>query len=1325
MNRTAIARSPILAVCAALALSAAASAGVTTITAWPASPEDDDRDGKAVLVTDLLKVEVRSKADRKNLAALTYVTRLHWDSSMLKLAPSGQHCNVSINGKQKSNDETPKNLPGGDGCLAFPIHSDRIADLDGDPATDTYLELYWDDAWTSDADPLDSDVLFPKHKWGEWLFHVRLQPVHQTDADGHVLPEYVLGGKTTTLKTSGAVFPYTPEVGDPPKISVRTGKLEVSMPKISPYVKLEQPKDFGLKASGDHKILGAVFQGGIDLGAGLYPKGDKYPVCQLALRWFWNSKAMMEPPAKPGSRCTPTADTGYGLDAPQVKKDSRDLDRDPRTDRYCETAVTGDKANADLWQGGRFASLRFVTGTGFETAEVKAQIVYDDMCEQDGIEHRTYTLTAPETIFVRPPAAGWDLYATSPPDKDIEACVHEPCVTVNVEDVQWRFSSSHYYSDPEYVELYFFFNSHKLDATFKDAPSAGPNWTARKSVGGDDGTVDADGVPTDHDPFTDKYFRVELKRKRDRCSSSDCNISMEQLLESMPFRITPGFEFGKTQIHLVGVARTTDTQKPRGYAVLAAPEHPALTIHGPHDEPYVYPTSSATDYVTMVGPKDVQKHPHGPWFLGFTDQSNELGFQQVLAVSGMLAADGKTPRTDAEIKAARKLTFEGLIQADILRESGASANYKKLACGKFSLDVGSRDLVIDQIEGSSHCPDENRVTSYLSFGNNTAGVGVGRIELLRGPPAGLKVGGSFWAGKDKTILIAHRDDLVTIDARNTELGIGKELKFKPPQNTSLEVGLMGFKLPGSEMKATYDLGEDKLTLTGKVMFQVWLPSGPTIELDFSEPFGSSVVEGTCKTLFDAAKVEVDAAPGIVFHDGSVEAVGRVGVSSGDAKIKDLQLKSLNFLFDTIDNYYMGCADINLPVGKKKEGGDAKTLDLLAGVGFDDGSLDSLLIGVENANIEMGDTGLYFQDLDLVATELDDADAIKFQGRARFTLGEDITISLPSFLGGNKSGALGTYIATGEFTRTGLEMKGTSYMLGEMIKENEAGIGIKWGGDDNYIWVELDESFADGAFTLNQQAKIQWSPHWYFHIDGGASVNVPNHVPFIGGKGLAGGSAWVSWGEGNDGSLGFYGEIGFWKIKKTVGLSTDWSGHWHMVQNNVDPGYVLAADSETATVAFPLQADNPAMIGARWQNLAGLEFWWTLTDPNGKKYNGDMASVDNKGLVQWHSEQQSCNDQAEVCIEAIQNAPTELLLIIPEPLAGNWRLSIEKLGDLGDVKPDLCSFEIATGETAGTLDQGVCFAAFQSQDAKLKPVHGEVASRSAGAPASATASAARR
>ncbi len=1365
MNPTPIARSPILAVCAALALSAAASAGSTTITLWPSSPEDDDRDGKAVLVTDLLKVDVRSKTDDKHdFDALTYVTRLHWDSTMLELVPqkwaggckngkpplneyrwpedlpaseclvaSGpQHCTITVNEIQSDAEEWPKNVaePEEDGCPEIQVHSDWVADFDGDPATDTYVELYWDDAWNRRWSPLDNGVLFPysgPQKRGEWLFHARFQPVHKTDHRGHILPEYALGGKSTTLRTSGAVFPCPDDAGGDcspaGEISVDSGELEITMPKIKPYVRLGQPTKFGLKASPDHKILGTEFEAGIDLGADLDPAGDEYPVCKLVLRWFWNSKAMQQPPAKPGSRCYPTSALGYGFDAPEVKKDSRNLDRDPRTDRYCEAALLGDKGSAELWKGGQVASLKLATGTGFKTAEVRTQIAYDDMCEQDGYHHRRYTLDAPETIYVREPRAAWDLYATSPPDRDVEACVKEPCAVVEVQDVRWRFSSRYRYSDPEIVDLYFFFNSHKLDATFTDAPAPAAKWTARKSVADDrDGT---DGHPTDHDPFTDKYFKVELTRKQDRCSGLDCDIPKERLLESMPFRLTPGFEFGKTQIHLVGVARTMDSQESPGYVALAAPEHPALAIHGPHDHAYVYPDSSSTDYLTMVGPKNVKKHPHGPWFLGFTDKSKELGFQQVLAVSGPLTADGQAPSNNTDVKDAEKLTFEGLIQADVLKDGGASARYAKLACGKFTLDVGNRDLLIEKIESSSHCPDPNRVTSHLSFGDKTAGVGVGRIELVKAPRAGLKVGGSFWAGKNKTTLIAHRDSLVTIDAEETNLGIGKELKFQPPEKTQLKVGLMDFELPGSEMKATYDVAEDKLTLTGKVKIMAWDLGGPVMELDFSKPFDPSLLKGSCDMLFQAAKGEFEAAPGIVFHDGAVSAVGRVGISTGDVKIHDLNIKSLNFLFDTVDNFYLGCGDLTLPVKKSGNAeGEAGSIDVLAGIGFDDGSLDSLLIGVENANIQMGDTGLYFQDLDLAATDLDNSDEVKFQGTTRFTLGEDVTIKLPSFLGGNRSGALGTFIAHGEFTKYGLKMKGASYMLGKMIKQNEAGVAINWGGDEkHYVRVEVHQRFLNGAFRLSERGSFAWSP-WRFGIHGDASVNVPDFIPIIGGKSLGDGAAQVSYNAShNDGYLGFSGEIGVWKFKKTLGLEVDFKGGWDIIHHSVDAGYVLVADSGAATVTFPLQAGEPAVIGARWQNLVGSGVTWALNSPDGTIY--DPGS----GAVQWHSADSQCGDEAKVCIDAIHNAPTELLLIIPEPVKGTWQLSVDKTGghgDLGDLTADLCHLEIAQNETIGTLDKGVCFAAFQSQDERLQAIETKVAYRSSGGgDPSATTAAARR
>ncbi len=1295
--------------------------------------------GQMTLTTDTLKVHLRSAfkkpADVAESRIFTYVTRLHWNSKLLSLVPCSftQHPSVPVPGNFHKHSYV------GEECRMVPVSPD-LRNLDGDGETDVYLEVFWDNSWPGyrqPPPPLGENLLQPV--FNHDLFSVQFNLLRGTERipEPRILPTLALAGKDTYLRTTGELFYGKTEGQRLLRKHVGNVKpLQVKRPAVEVIATATQVPT-GLV--GDPKVNppDGAFGVGFDAKLSLSAKGtlngkpapadEPYPLCGVELRWFWNSKSFTAPTAK---ECSVTADPRATLSfsGAVVLGDSLNLDGDPTTDLYCRVNVEGNLTDPTKWTTND-ASAAFQTGSGFETVRVNTQIAYATVCDEltPGIWKERYT-SAGKAITINHPTASMDFRANRPSKGFEEACLGKgDCKEIRLE-VDAKFDGHDYFPAPSTAVLQFFYESSKL--SFRDTDDPGTDWKFASAT--EMGVDKEDNQDRDHDPHTDKVLTVYLEPSSWTdlgcpAGKETCTIPWDTLVE-MPVKQTPGFLSGKARINVHAFFGAQDSKGgacPTSANPLTVdcpvdvrvPKQASVAIEGPEDRAYQIGKSK---YLTLYGPteKHLATHENGPWFLGFTPetcagkdpnaQANEQAcpkqFHQLLAISGTMDWPSKPPRTVSP-SATDTLTARGLIQADILSADKQHVHFQKLACGQLTLKIGTGETKA-RIEPWNGCKGGASVDSYIDLAGGAAGVDINAIDLVKSP-AGLEIDGGLWVdnawGGGHAILIPNQEKILRLDGQN-KTALGADTFQVQTGTLNINAGYFEIK----DAKLTYSPAEDRLSLQGMLTLRLWptKSSSPTLVVNLGPQPDSG--QDSCHQLDHAPEV-----PGeIVFQNGSVWAKGTVEVQNllPAKKTGGLQIKDLYLGFDTASGFYAGCADLCFPKGKGSNPGE-DSFCLVGGLGFLDGHLESFLVGVEHANIEIGDTGAYFQAAHISAKNLHSHDLespITLEGDVEFTFGPEISVDLPSFLGGSQTGALGTLDVKGTVDRNGFDVKGDVYMLGKMIHARHGSVDAVWAGENPHIGFSIPQSMWGGALKATIDGEVGWGPSWEFSAEADADLSIPKGPPIIGGMGLGHGGVFIRYNEKESSSwdkVAVWGDIGFtigypcWHnmhpdwchkdITKAVGADLtfdgDFSTYWHKPDISAGGLYALAnscpaAVREAANQDFDIASGTTmAVLGARWHNLVGQYEDWILTSPDCKRISLATLHADyaKKGA--------KVPDKNLVAMTTKGNQPNELLVTIQKPLAGTWNLELKNAGAFGSLTEGECP------NHKKNLRGNVCFA----------------------------------
>ena len=203
-----------------------------------------------------------------------------------------------------------------------------------------------------------------------------------------------------------------------------------------------------------------------------------------------------------------------------------------------------------------------------------------------------------------------------------------------------------------------------------------------------------------------------------------------------------------------------------------------------------------------------------------------------------------------------------------------------------------------------------------------------------------------------------------------------------------------------------------------------------------------------------------------------------------------EVKSAELSFNTLANEVKGTATLRIPPG----------IELSAELGFLDGRLNEAALGLDDLSIPIGTTGAYLQAIRGGVDHLADAQAILFRGGVGVTAGPEVSVSLPSWAGGDFTGSLLRLDCDGAIDANHLDVSGDVSIAGGIVSAI-GNVELNW--DRRFLAGQVHFNAlgglveADSSFRTDSKLDIAMA--------GTGRVAVPKAIPLIGGWEVASGN----------------------------------------------------------------------------------------------------------------------------------------------------------------------------------------------------------------------------
>ncbi|MEG5079726.1 hypothetical protein QUB53_03565 [Microcoleus sp. AT8-B4] len=254
-----------------------------------------------------------------------------------------------------------------------------------------------------------------------------------------------------------------------------------------------------------------------------------------------------------------------------------------------------------------------------------------------------------------------------------------------------------------------------------------------------------------------------------------------------------------------------------------------------------------------------------------------------------------------------------------------------------------------------------------------------------------------------------------------------------------------------------------ITLQGKAELVVFDPSPTptptppfTVTADFADP--------------NYIKINRDFSP-------IVDVNGSFSLDNIKLVPKVWEIKNAKLSLDTQAKEVKGEGTILIPSG----------IEISGGLGFVDKKLNFIKIGGSNLNKPIGATGAFLQSISGQVNNLTKPDLIESSlTNVGVTAGSKLTISLPSWAGGDVSGTAVELNASGSITRDRLKTNGTIKIAGGLV-EGKGEAELNW--NKKFFNAEADFSMLGGL--INTKSKFTADKDFNIIMGGAASVKVPD------------------------------------------------------------------------------------------------------------------------------------------------------------------------------------------------------------------------------------------
>ncbi|TAF90773.1 MAG: calcium-binding protein [Oscillatoriales cyanobacterium] len=315
-------------------------------------------------------------------------------------------------------------------------------------------------------------------------------------------------------------------------------------------------------------------------------------------------------------------------------------------------------------------------------------------------------------------------------------------------------------------------------------------------------------------------------------------------------------------------------------------------------------------------------------------------------------------------------------------------------------------------------------------------------ELFGGTKLDIRGNNKILISKDGVSLTGAK-----IDFPDVKFSIADLLEVK---GTGLALGYTTQQRPG-------------ITLQGKAELVVFDPSPTptptppfTVTADFADP--------------NYIKVNRDFSP-------ILDVKGSFSLDNIKLVPKVWEIRNAKLSLDTEAKEVKGEGTMLIPTG----------IELSGGLGFVDKKLNFVKIGGSKLNKPIGATGAFLQSISGQVNNLTKPELIESSlTNVGVTAGPKLTISLPSWAGGDVSGTAVELNASGSITRDRLKTNGTIKIAGGLV-EGKGEAELNW--NKKFFNAEADFSMLGGV--INTKSKFTADKNFNIMMGGAASVKVPD------------------------------------------------------------------------------------------------------------------------------------------------------------------------------------------------------------------------------------------
>ena len=385
---------------------------------------------------------------------------------------------------------------------------------------------------------------------------------------------------------------------------------------------------------------------------------------------------------------------------------------------------------------------------------------------------------------------------------------------------------------------------------------------------------------------------------------------------------------------------------------------------------------------------------------------------------------------------------------------------------------------------------------------------------------------------------------------------------------------------------------------------------------------------------------------ILISNGDFDVKGEFSVADIAISPGLWEIKGAKLTIDTTQSEIKGEATIKMPSG----------ITVTGGLGFVDGELNFVKLVGDNLNVAIDATGAFLQKIggqvDHIAEK--DPKPIAFGGTVGATAGPQKNIQLPQFLGGTFQGTLLRLDVEGTVDANHLVAKGKLLVVGGLV-QGDATAEINW--TKGFISADATLSSLGGALTY--AASFKATSDLNITMRGKASLKIPEGIRFIGGTEVGSANALLVYRNDSISSNDYIAGWGKVAVLGELGIKVTFDGEWETLGGEEIKSLPTGSGQRTnvsqpagaqASGDFPVPSGRPwVLLVAEWDNATG-DVPIQLTDPTGAVISeSDISS------------------SGDISVVADLTGPTKKTVMVANPAAGNWTITVLDTTGLGVVE----------------------------------------------------------